>query len=33
MDFLVLIILVLVVFRFRKISLKVGKWFTLDAEK
>jgi hypothetical protein len=33
MDSIVLIILILVVFRFRKISLKVGNWFKLEAKK
>lgn len=33
MDTIVLIILILVVFGFRKISLKIGNWFKLEAKK
>jgi hypothetical protein len=33
MDYVFLIILVLVIAKYKKISIRLSKWFTIDAEK
>lgn len=33
MEYILLIILALVVFQYREISIKLGKWFTIKAKK
>jgi len=33
MEYILLIILALVVFQYRKFSIRLGRWFTIKAEK